>query len=437
MRIDEALKWLDGHLNLEALARPGRTRTRTPNLHGITALTDLMGGPQHQYPVLHLTGTNGKTSTARLLTDLLVAHGLSVGTLTSPHLERINERIAWNGDPIPDEALAESLSAIAQLEPLVEGDRPSFFDALVAAAFRWFADIAVDAAVIEVGMGGTWDTTNVADGQVAVVTGIGLDHMEYLGPTLEAIARDKSGIVKPRSTLVLGETRPELVEIFAETPAATTWLKGRDFDCEENLPAVGGRSVTLRTPGASYEQVLLTLHGGHQAHNAACALAAAEAFFARPLDEDVVSATFGSATSPGRFEVVGQRPLVVLDGVKNPDGARAAASTLTETFGERRRIVVFGQLRGRESELIARELELGGAHHVIACEPDWARALPADETARAVKAAGCDSVEVIRDIAAAVERALAMAEPDDVVFITGSLYVVGAARAALRGDGDS
>lgn len=432
MRIDEALKWLDGHLNLEALARPGRSRTRTPNLDGITALTELMGAPQHQYPVLHLTGTNGKTSTARLLTDLLVAQGLSVGTLTSPHLERINERITWNGVAIPDEALAESLSAIAELEPLVEGEPPSFFDALVAAAFRWFADIAVDAAVLEVGMGGTWDTTNVADGQVAVVTGVGLDHMEYLGTTLEAIARDKSGIVKPGSTLVLGETRPELVEIFTETAAATIWLKGRDFECEENLPAVGGRSLTIRTPGAAYDQVLLSLHGAHQGHNALCALAAAEAFFARPLDDQVVRAVFGSAKSPGRLEVVGQRPLVVLDGVKNPDGARAVTAALAEAFGERRRIVVFGQLRGRDTEHIARELELDKADHVIACEPEWTRALPAEETAEAVKAAGCDSVEVIGDIAAAVERALEMAEPDDLVFVTGSLYVVGAARAALR-----
>ena len=432
MRIDEALAWLDGHLNLEALSTPSRGRVAAPNLDGITALTDLMGGPQYQYPVLHLTGTNGKSSTARLLTELLVAQGLSVGTLTSPHLERINERITWNGEPISDDSLAESLSAIAKLEPLVEGARPSFFDALVAAAFRWFADIAIDAAVLEVGMGGTWDTTNVADAQVAVVTGIGLDHMEYLGPDLESIAGDKSGIVKPGSTLVLGETRPELVAIFEKTPADSTWLRGRDFDCEENLPAVGGRSLTLRTPGATYDQVLLTLHGAHQGHNAACALAAAEAFFDRPLDEQVVRAVFGSATSPGRMEVVGQRPLVVLDGVKNPDGARAAASTLAETFGSRRRIVVFGQLRGRDTELIARELELGQAHHVIACEPEWQKALPAEDSAAAATAVGAESVEIIRDIPTAVERALALAEPDDLVFVTGSLYVVGAARSALR-----
>ena len=432
MRIDEALAWLDSHLNLERLARKSRGRTRTPNLDGITALTQLMGDPQHQYPVLHLTGTNGKTSTARMLSELLVAQGLSVGTLTSPHLECINERITWNGEPIADDALADTLSAIAELEPLIDGPRPSFFDAFVAAAFRWFADIAVDAAVLEVGMGGRWDTTNVAHGRVAVVTGIGLDHMEYLGPDLESIARDKSGIVKPGSTLVLGESRPELVKIFADTPADATWLVGRDFACEENALAVGGRALTLRTPGATYEQVLLGLHGAHQGHNAACALAAAEAFFERPLAEDVVRATLGAATSPGRMEVVGQRPLVVLDGVKNPDGARAAAATLTEAFGDRKRIVVFGQLRGRDTDLIARELELGRAALVVACEPDWPRALPSEETANAAKAAGCDAVEVIPEVGAAVARALEVADADDLVFVTGSLYVVGAARSVLR-----
>jgi len=431
MNIGEALAWLDGHLNLERMARPGRRRTRTPNLDGITALTQLMGEPQHQYPVLHLTGTNGKTSTARLLTDLLVAHGLSVGTLTSPHLERINERITWNGEPVPDDALAESLTAIAELEPLVGAERPSFFDALVAAAFRWFADVAVDAAVVEVGMGGRWDTTNVADGRVAVVTGIGLDHMEYLGPDLESIARDKSGIVKPGATLVLGEARAELVAIFDDTPAEATWLIGREFACEENLPAVGGRAVSIRTPGASYDQVLLGLHGAHQGHNATCALAAAEAFFERPLTEEVVRSTFAAAESPGRMEVMRQRPLVVLDGVKNPDGARAAAATLTEAFGDRRRIVVFGQLRGRDTALIARELEMQNASLVIACEPDWPRALPAQDTADAARAAGCDAVEVVPDVARAVERALEVAEVDDLVFVTGSLYVVGAARSAL------
>lgn len=432
MNIEEALGWLDTHVNLERIARPGRRRTGTPNLDAITALTQLMGDPQHQYPVLHLTGTNGKTSTSRLLTDLLVAQGLSVGTLTSPHLERINERISWNGEPIPDESLAEALSAIAELEPLIDGPRPRFFDALVAAAFRWFSDIAVDAAVLEVGLGGRWDTTNVADGRVAVVTGIGLDHTEYLGPNVESIAREKSGIVKPGSTLILGERRAELVDIFAKAPAATTWLIGREFDCEENLPAVGGRAVTLRTPGANYEQVLLGLHGAHQGHNAACALAAAEAFFERPLTEEIVRETFGRATSPGRMEVMRQRPLVILDGVKNPDGARAAAATLNEAFGDRKRIVVFGQLRGRDSGLIARELELGSAALVIACEPDWPRALPSEESANAAKAAGCDTVEAIPHVESAVARALAVAEPDDLVFVTGSLYVVGAARTALR-----
>jgi dihydrofolate synthase / folylpolyglutamate synthase len=432
VRIEEARAWLDSHINLEAIARPDRGRTRTPSLDAIRALTWMMGDPQHQYPVVHLTGTNGKTSTARLLTELLGAQGLAVGTLTSPHLERLNERISRNGEPISDEGLAEVLTAIADLEPHVEGPDPSFFDLLVAAAFRWFADMAVHAAVIEVGMGGTWDTTNVADGQVAVVTGIGLDHMEFLGSTLEAIARDKSGIVKPGATLVLGEDRPELIPIFEATPAESIWRIGEEFACETNRLAVGGRSVTLRTPEALYEDVLLSLHGAHQGRNAACALAAAEAFFGRPLDEDLVRDTLAKATSPGRMEVVGKDPLVVLDGVKNPDGARAAAATLAEAFGDRRRIVVFGQLRGRDSELIAAELGLARAHKVIACAPDWPKALPATETGAAAESAGAVDVEVVPSVDRALERALELAESDDLVFVTGSLYVVGAAREAMR-----
>ena len=432
MRIEEARAWLDSHINLEAVARPAKGRTAKPNLDAITELVALMGDPHRQYPVLHLTGTNGKTSTARLLTELLAAQGLVVGTLTSPHLERLNERMTRNLEPIADEALAENLTALAGLEPIVQGPDPSFFDLLVAAAFRWFADEAVHAAVVEVGMGGTWDTTNVVEGRVAVVTGVGLDHMEYLGTTLEAIARDKSGIVKPSSTLVLGERRPELVDIFGERPSDSTWLMGRDFECEENQLAVGGRAISVRTPEGLYEDVLLTLHGAHQGHNAACALAAAEAFFGRPLDDEVVRASFGSATSPGRMEVVGQEPLIVLDGVKNPDGARAAGATLEESFGDRRKVVVFGQLRGRDSEQIARELGLASAAKVIACEPDWPRALPAAETADAARAAGAKDVETVARVEDAVDRALRVARNEDLVFVTGSLYVVGAARTHLN-----
>src|SRR4051812_24049651 len=187
-----------------------------------------MGEPQRTYPVVHLTGTNGKGSTARILTSLLVAKGLSIGTYTSPHLERLNERLAWNGEPISDGALAEVIEAVALVEPMLSSP-PTYFDILTAGALRWFADIAVDAAVVEVGLGGRWDATNVADGIVALVTNVALDHAEVIGPTRADIAREKAGIIKPGASLVLGETDPELVPIFRDGPAAAVWERGVDF----------------------------------------------------------------------------------------------------------------------------------------------------------------------------------------------------------------
>src|SRR4051812_1614443 len=286
----EAQAWLDDHINLEALVTG---RRQAPTLDRMIEISGLMGDPQHAYPVLHLTGTNGKGSTARILTGLLVAQGLSAGTYTSPHLERINERIAWNLDPIPDDDFAAVLSALADLEPLMH-ERPNLFEILAAAAFRWFADIAVDAAVVEVGLGGRWDATNVADGEVAVVTNVALDHVEVIGPTLADIATEKAGIIKPGATLVLGETDPELVTIFRNGGADALWLRGVDFDCTSNDIAHGGRLLDLRTPGGEYPEVYLPLHGAHQGDNAAVALAAAEAFFGDPLHPDVVADAFAS-----------------------------------------------------------------------------------------------------------------------------------------------
>src|SRR5437763_2120412 len=279
-----ALAYLDGHLNLEtATAAPAAAR----RLESVRRLVEVIGDPQRAYPVLHLTGTNGKGSTAAMLTSLLVARGLSVGTYTSPHLERVNERMTWNGDPISNDAFVDVIEAVALSEVLLD-ERPTVFDILTAGAFRWFADVAVDAAVVEVGLGGRWDATNVADGQVAVVTNVSLDHAETIGPTLADIAGEKAGIVKPGSTLVLGETDPALVEIFRAAGAAEVWERERDFACERNRLAHGGRLLDLRTPGAFYEDVYLPVHGAHQGDNAAVALAAAEAFFGAPLASDVV-----------------------------------------------------------------------------------------------------------------------------------------------------
>ncbi|MDQ1437423.1 MAG: dihydrofolate synthase / folylpolyglutamate synthase [Acidimicrobiaceae bacterium] len=424
----EAAAYLDSHVNLEAVSA---RRVQAPTLDRIRRLTELMADPQHQYPVVHVTGTNGKTSTAAIATSLLQAKGLSVGTYTSPHLERVNERLSWNGEPISDGALAEVLEQLAHIEPLLD-ERPTVFELLTAAAFRWFADVAVDVAVIEVGLGGTWDATNVADGRVAVVTNVGIDHVEYLGPTREGIAKEKSGIVKPGSTLVLGETDPALAPVFDAAGANEVWRRDQDFACEANRLALGGRLLDLRTPGARYDDVYLPLHGAHQGDNAACALAAAEAFFAAPIEADLVAEGMAAARSPGRMEVVGRHPLCILDGAHNPAGARAAAATLAEAFPESAsRILVLGLLHGRDPDDMLAALGTSGVRMIVACPPPSPRALPTSEVAAAAARAGVPVVEV-DSVAGAVDKAVDMAEPEELVLVTGSLYVVGAARSALR-----
>ncbi len=421
-----AIAALDTHLNLES----SLTVATPPTLERVAQLVGLMGDPQRSYPVIHLTGTNGKGSTARMITALLVARGLSVGTYTSPDLQGVNERLTWNEEPISDDALTEVLEGVIRLEELMAAP-PTRFEVLTAAAYRWFADVAVDVAVVEVGLGGRWDATNVADADVAVVTNVSLDHAEILGPTLADIAWEKAGIVKATSRLVLGEDDATLAPVFRHAGAAAVWERGVDFGCEDNEPAHGGRLVELRTPGSSYPEVYLPLHGSHQGDNAAVALTAAETFFGAPLSAGVVEEAFGGVRVPGRMEVVSRRPLVILDGAHNPAGAEAAATTLASEFSATRdRVIVIGLLRGRDAgEMLG---ALAGPHTraVVACPPPSPRALPAAEVADAARALGHHAVtaDTVDD---AVERAMGLAHSDDLVFVTGSLYVVGAARDRL------
>ena len=422
----EALAWLDRRVNREAVPAPEAAF----KLEGVRELMSLMADPHRQYPVVHVTGTNGKTSVARMLTSLLQAKGLSVGTFSSPHLERVNERMAWNGEPISDGAFAEEATALAELEPLLQHD-PTWFELVTAAALRWFADIAVDVAVIEVGLGGRYDASNVVDGQVAVVTNVGLDHVEFIGPTRQDIAYEKAGIVKPGSTLVLGETDPALVPIFEAAGAAATWRRDVDFACTANEVAHGGRLLDLRTPDARYADVYLPLHGAHQGDNAAVALAAAEAFFAEALSDEVVVEGLGSAESPGRMEVVDRRPLVLLDGAHNVAGARAAAATLDEEFAtDAGRVIVFGCFIGKDPAEMLRALGAANAKLVVAVAPPWPRAIPAADVAAAATGLGVRAV-VADTVADALRIARDAATPEDLILVTGSLYLVGAARTAL------
>ena len=426
MQYAEALAFLDAHVNLEADPAP---RAAAMRLDRIRRVCELMGDPQHAYPVVHLTGTNGKGSTARMVTSLLVGRGLSVGTYTSPHLERINERLAWNGEPISDEEFGAAVGAVADWEPHLESGPLSHFEILTAAAFRWFADNAVDVAVVEVGLGGRYDATNVADAAVAVVTNVELDHTAVIGPTRRDIAVEKAGIVKPGSRLVLGETDPELVPVFEQARALDTWLRNEDFACVENRPAHGGRVLDLRTPGATYPEVYLPVHGAYQGDNAAAALAAVEAFFGEPLHEDVVGSAFADVRLPGRMEVIGRHPLRIIDGAHNPAGAEAAAGTLAAEFGSvDSRVLVVGLLVGRDP---VRMLEpYVPVRLVVACPPPSPRAMAPEEGARAAESLGMVAVAE-PSVEAAVRRGLREAGEDELLLVTGSLYVVGSARSLL------
>ena len=432
--LPEALAWLDSHIDFES-AMP--TRRALPSLERMRDLARLLGDPQQAYRSVHITGTNGKGSTSAMATALLGAQGLTVGTYTSPNLSRVNERLARNGEPIDDAALTELLEALARLEQLME-DRPTRFELLTAAALAWFADEAVDVAVVEVGLGGRWDCTNVVDGEVAVLTNVSFDHTEVLGPTLEDIARDKSGIFKKDSRVVIGESDPTLVGLLRQAAedvgAAEVWIRGNDFACTSNRLAVGGRLIDVRTPAAAYGELLLPLHGAHQGDNATVALAAVEAFFGSPLHEDVVEEAFASVRVPGRLEVVGRHPLVVVDGAHNVAGMLVMARSLAEEFtvdGEAQAVV--GMLTGRDPVAMLEPLVVAGVRSVVACAPDSPRAVPAEVVAEAASALG-----MVATVAAtpgdAVRVAVGRAGPDDRVVVCGSLYVVADARRLLVRD---
>ena len=429
MDYHDAVAWLRGLINYEAIGLP---KTKTPTLERIRRLMDVLGDPQAAAPTVHVTGTNGKGSTARIITAIIAQHNLTVGGYSSPHIERINERITINNEPLSDEDFAAAVESVATVSPL-SGIEPTYFDAFAAAAYSWFALAAVDAAVVEVGLGGRWDSTNVVEAGVAVVTNVGTDHAEIIGPTRTDIATEKAGIVEVGSTLVLGETDPELYPVFEAREPARLWLAERDYALVDNSVAVGGRAVTVETPFARHDQVYLPLHGAHQGQNAATAIAAAEAFFDRAIDDEVLAEALAGVTNPGRFEVMARRPLVLLDGAHNHDGAEAAALTLEEDFhvtGDF--ILVMGMNSGHDDP--AEMLEKLGARRaqlVIGTNADWPKAIPGQKIADAARGLGAEA-ESAATVASALDRAISIAGEDGVVLVAGSLYVVGEARTALR-----
>jgi dihydrofolate synthase / folylpolyglutamate synthase len=401
--------------------------------------------------VIQLTGTNGKTSTSRMIDTLLRALDLRTGRFTSPHVERMSERISIDGEPLGDEEFVRAFNDVAPYLELVDREQEhplSFFETVVAMGYAAFADAPVDVAVVEVGMGGTWDATNVVDAQVAVVLPVAVDHAKYLGETPVDIALEKAGIIKPGSFAVLAEQRPEVAELLlrrAVEVGATVVREGMEFGVLSRVPAVGGQVISLQGLRARYDDVFLPLYGAHQAQNAAIALASVEAFVGdRPLDAEIVTTAFGQVTSPGRLEVIRRSPTIVLDAAHNPHGAEAAAAALADSFAFDPLIGVLGVMVDKDADGVLAAFEPHLAH-VVCTQNATERALPADELAAVAREIyGDDRVTVVPRLAEAIDQAAALAEAggaatgsigSGAVLVTGSVVTVGEARALLKGRG--
>ncbi len=425
----EALTWLEAHVDFERVAP---NRQDVPSLQPIRDTLALLADPQDDYPSVHITGTNGKGTTTTLTSALLSGTGLRVGTFTSPDLHAINERIAVNAEPVDDENLVGLLSRLADVES-VSGVALTRFELLTVAALLHFSDEGVDVAVIEVGMGGTWDSTNVINSDVAVLTNVDLDHTAVLGPTISAIANDKVGIFRHEALSVVATTNAIVVEIAqrkANELATQLWLLGDQFVLESNELALGGRAISLRTPYAHYEDVLVTLHGIHQGVNAATAIVAAEAFVGRALGEEVVTNTLAKARMPGRMELISRKPMIVVDGAHNPAGIAALCATLDGAFhvsGERR--CVLGMLSGRDLDDMIEPLVSLGFTEFHCCAPQSPRAVTAHDVAETVRRHGGVAYEHSSGTVA-LAYARERSTDDDLIVVAGSLYLV----AEVRGE---
>ena len=447
-RPDEGVERRYREVVAEVLARNPEHRIH-PTLERVREACHLLGDPQLSYRVVHVTGTNGKTSTARMVERLVREHDLRTGRFTSPHLSDVVERIAIDGEPISH---ARFVAVWEDVEPVVRllderaqqaGEpRLSFFEVLTLMAFWAFADAPVDVAVVEVGLGGTWDTTNVVRPDVCVITPISVDHEAWLGSTVAEIADNKAGIIKHGATVVLAAQPPEAGEVLAARVAAercTAVREGAEFGLEDRRLAVGGQLLALRTRGGTYVDVLLPLHGAHQAHNAAVALSAAEALLAEPgevLDGGVVEAAFADVESPGRMEVVRRAPAVVLDAAHNPGGAAVLAEALAEAFTFNRLVGVLAVAEDKDAEGILAALEPVLAE-VVVTRSSSPRSMEAGDLAElATDVFGEDRVHVAERVDQALDAALGLAEADgDVsggVVVTGSVVLAGDARTLLR-----
>jgi dihydrofolate synthase/folylpolyglutamate synthase len=417
-----------------------------PSLERITDLVELLGNPQRAYPVIHVGGTNGKTSTARMIDELIRELGLRTGRFTSPHLESVTERIGLDGEALSNERFARAYGELSPYLDVVDqrhAVRLSFFEVLTALAYSTFADAPVDAAIVEVGMGGSWDATNVADGKVAVVTPISVDHAEYLGDTVADIAIEKAGIIKSGAFAVLAAQPSSAADVLVSRAVgvgATLAREGVDFGVRSRAIAVGGQVLALDGLAGSYQDVFLPLHGAHQAQNAVTAVAAVEGFLGGgrvPLELDAVQMAFGRVRSPGRLEVLRRAPTIIVDAAHNPAGAGAVAAAIESEFSFTALVAVVAVLRDKDAVGILEALE-PIVDHVVVTVNSSPRALPIDELVDVASAVlGPDRVNQAVLLPDAVETAVQLAEqaaPTGTgVLITGSVVTAADARRLLKG----
>lgn len=418
-----------------------------PSLDRIRAILRLLGDPERAYPVIHLTGTNGKTSTSRMIDELLRALGLRTGRFTSPHLQSMTERICLDGASLSEDLFIDAFADVAAFAQIVDdsSEHPlSFFELMVAMAYAAFADAPIDVAVVEVGMGGSWDATNVADGQVAVITPIAIDHERYLGNTPEAIAVEKSGIIKPGARVVVAEQSQDVFDVIehrAHEVGAVMSYEGRDFEVLSRVEALGGQMLELQGLSGRYDEIFLPLFGAHQAHNAAYALAAVESFVGGvELDAEVVREAFANVTSPGRLEIVRTSPTVLVDAGHNPHGVAASIAAVQEAFDFSPLIGVVGAMADKDIEGMLRLLEPVLAQ-IVCTQNSSSRSVSADELGElAADIFGADRVHVTSRLDDALERAIGMAESAEGyeealgsggVLVIGSVVTAGEARVLL------
>lgn len=412
-----------------------------PSTHRIDALCEALDHPERRVPAIHITGTNGKTSTARIAAAVIAATGLTVGTYTSPHLQTVRERIALNGEPVSPDVFGDVFDHLKPYLDLVEsqlGEPLTYFEVLTAMFYLWAAEHGVDMSVVEVGLGGRWDATNVVDGRVAVITNVSLDHVGLLGTDRETIAREKSGIIKQGATVVTGERTPSVLDEIADEAGkheAVMSVLGRDFELVDNRVAFGGRYLSVKASGRGYDGLFLPLHGGHQGVNAAVAIEAVTQMLPdASLDTDLVNEGLMSASSPGRLETIRgseDEATLLIDVAHNPDGASALVKALVEEFTFDKVVFVVGVLGDKDHAGMITELAKVPSQFVFTA-PSSGRSIAPDDLQKAGVEVGLSCV-AIEDVSSALDVARETASAGDLICVTGSHYVVGEARDALLG----